>query len=60
MQMWRDVPSEVKLQLSTIRKRMSAALRQNDRAEYHRLGAQHRDLLHSVSYGIKKAWEACA
>lgn len=52
---------EILAKLGAIRKAMSAALRRNDRAEYHCLGALHRQILHAASPGTKAAWEqACA
>jgi hypothetical protein len=50
-------PRRVAQRLSIIRKAMSAALRRKDRAEYHRLGAEHRAILHAASPEIRAAWE---
>jgi hypothetical protein len=36
---------------------MFAAQQRNDRAEYHRLGAEHRGTLHAASAETQKAWE---
>lgn len=46
-------------ELSEIRKQMSAALKRKDIAEYHRIGAEHRCLLHEASPDLKAAWKAC-
>ncbi len=43
--------------LAEIRKAMSAALERKDRAEYHRLGAEHRQTLHAANPAMKAAWE---
>ena len=43
--------------VSEIRRQMLAAQQRNDRAEYHRLGAEHRDTLHAASAETQKAWE---
>lgn len=53
------IPATVKIQLATIRKQMSAALRAKHIDEYHRLGAVHRKVLHAASPAIKVAWERC-
>jgi len=47
---------DVQERLSEIRRQMLAAQR-NDRAEYHRLGAEHRGTLHAASAETQKAWE---
>lgn len=46
-------------ELTAIRAAMAAALERDDRAEYHRLGAEHRRLLHEANPALKTAWEAC-
>lgn len=48
-------------QLSDIRKQMQAALAQKPKniAEYKRLAAEHRRVLHAASPTIKAQWEAC-
>lgn len=48
-------------QLSAIRKAMSAALHERPKniAEYHRLGAEHRRILHAANPTIKAAWDDC-
>ncbi len=43
--------------LIAIRAKMSAALKREDFAEYHRFGAEHRRLLHAANPAIKTAWE---
>ena len=43
--------------LANIRKQMLAALKRKDRTEYHRLGTEHRRILHAASPPTKKAWE---
>ena len=48
---------DVQERLSEIRRQMVAAQQRNDRAEYHRLGAEHRDTLHAASAETQKAWE---
>jgi hypothetical protein len=45
--------------LSEIRKAMADACRRDDRAEYHRLGAEHRAILHAARPDIRTAWEHC-
>lgn len=45
-------------QLAAIRKDMSAALHCKDHGEYHRLGAEHRRILHAANPEVKLAWEA--
>ena len=48
---------DVQEKLSEIRKQMLAAQQRNDRAEYPRLGAEHRGTLHAASAETQKAWE---
>jgi hypothetical protein len=48
---------DVQERLSEIRRQMFAAQRRNDRAEYHRLGAEHRGTLHAASVETQRAWE---
>lgn len=42
--------------LSALRKAMAAALSAGDRAEYHRLGAEHRRVLHAANPAMRDAW----
>ena len=48
---------DVQEKLSEIRKQMLAAQQRNDRAEYYRLGAEHRGILHVASAEIDRAWQ---
>jgi hypothetical protein len=52
--------SDISEHLAAIRKAMSAALKRNDITEYHRLGAEHRRILHTASPETKRAWERAA
>lgn len=45
--------------LAALRHQMSVALHRKDRVEYHRLGAEHRALLHAACPAVKATWEAC-
>lgn len=45
--------------LSDIRKSMTAALTRRDMAEFSRLGAEHRRILHAARPDIKVQWERC-
>ena len=49
--------NETNERIVAIRKQMSSALKRKDRAEYHRLGAEHRQVLHAASPATKAAWE---
>lgn len=55
----REMTNETHEQLAAIRSAMLTALRAHDHAEYHRLGAEHRRVLHAASPAIKAAWLAC-
>ena len=48
---------DVQQRLFEIRRQMFAAVQRDDRAEYHRLGAEHRGILHDASAETKRAWE---
>jgi hypothetical protein len=52
-----EMRKDVQEKLSKIRRQMLAAQQRNDRAEYHRLGAEHRGTLHAASAETQKAWE---
>ena len=45
--------------LAAIRKAMLTALRAKNIAEYHRLGTEHRRILHTARPDIKAQWEKC-
>jgi hypothetical protein len=51
----------VNAELARIRQAMTAALKAKPKniAEYERLGAQHRELLHAHRPDIKEQWERC-
>ncbi len=46
-------------ELAALRHQMSAALHRKDVAAYHRLGAEHRRVLHAACPAVKAAWEGC-
>ena len=48
---------DVQEKLFEIRRQMFAAQQRNDRAEYHRLGAEHRGTLHAASAETERACE---
>ena len=48
---------DVQERLSEIRRQMLAAQQRNDRAEYNRLGAEHRRILHAASAETQEARE---
>jgi hypothetical protein len=48
---------DVQERLFEIRRQMFAAQQQNDCAEYHRFGAEHRRILHAASAETDRAWE---
>jgi hypothetical protein len=48
---------DVQEKLFEIRRQMFAAQQRNDRAEYHRLGAEHGGTLHAASAETERACE---
>jgi hypothetical protein len=52
-----EMRADVQQRLFEIRRRMLAAQQQDDRAEYHRLGAEHRRILHVASVETDRALE---
>jgi hypothetical protein len=48
---------DVQEKLYEIRRQMSAALNGQAIAEYHRLGAEHRRILHAASAETDRAWQ---